>query len=96
MGMRQDEDRFLAEDVTTPVNIEPGSDYATPSDWTWRSVSSSQPNAAQFHISHSESTRDLIDYLRPSASSHSIKRFPSLYWTVSISTGQQNLEHRCH
>ena len=66
--MTQDEDRPLAEDITTPVKIEPGSDYATPSNWTWRTISSSQPNAAVFHISHSESTRVLIDYIRPSDS----------------------------
>ncbi len=66
--MPQDEDRPLAEDITTPVEIEPGADYATPADWNWRNISSSQPNAAVFHISHSESTRVLIDYLRPSDS----------------------------
>ena len=66
--MTQAEDRSLAEDITAPVKIEPGSDYATPPDWTWSNVSSSQPNAAVFHISHSESTRVLIDYLRPSDS----------------------------
>ena len=66
--MPQGEDRTLAEDITTPVEIEPGMDYATPVDWDWRNVSSSQPNAAVFHISHSESTRVLIDYLRPSDS----------------------------
>jgi len=64
--MSQDEDRTLAEDITTPVETEPGADYATPADWNWRSISSSQPNAAVFHISHSESTRVLIDYLKPS------------------------------
>ena len=68
MGMMQDDDHTLAEDITTPVKIEPGSDYATPPDWNWRNISSSQPNAAVFHISHSESTRVLIDYLRPSDS----------------------------
>ena len=66
--MPQGEDRTLAEDITTPVEIEPGMDHATPVDWDWRNVSSSQPNAAVFHISHSESTRVLIDYLRPSDS----------------------------
>ena len=66
--MPQDEDRTLAEDITTPVEIEPGMNYATPVDWDWCNVSSSQPNAAVFHISHSESTRVLIDYLRPSDS----------------------------
>ena len=66
--MPQDEDRTLAEDITTPVEIEPGSDHATPQDWNWRSISSSQPNAAVFHISHSESTRVLIDKLGPADS----------------------------
>ena len=63
-----DEDRPLAEDITTPIKIEPGSDYATPENWNWKCISSSQPNAAVFHISHSESTRVLIDILRPSDS----------------------------
>jgi len=63
--MPQDEDRTLAEDITTPVEIRPGSDHTTPEDWNWRTVSSSQPNAAVFHISHSESTRVLIDRLGP-------------------------------
>ncbi len=67
MGMPQD-DRPLAEDITTPVEIQPGLDRATPEDWTWRNVSTSQPNAAVFHISHSESTRVLVDVLRPSDS----------------------------
>ena len=65
MGQPQD-DRPLAEDTTTPVNIEPGLDRATPEDWTWKYFSTSQPNAAVFHISHSESTRVLVDVLRPS------------------------------
>ncbi|PKB71702.1 MAG: hypothetical protein BZY87_04330 [SAR202 cluster bacterium Io17-Chloro-G6] len=67
MATPQD-DRPLAEDITTPVDIQPGLDRATPEDWTWRSVSTSQPNAAVFHISHSESTRVLVDMLRPSDS----------------------------
>jgi hypothetical protein len=66
--MPQDEDRTLAEDFTTPVDIQPGSDHATPKGWDWKYVSTSQPNAAVFHISHSESTRVLIDRLRPSDS----------------------------
>ena len=65
MGSPQD-DRPLAEDITTPVDIQPGLDRATPEDWTWRYISTSQPNAAVFHISHSESTRVLVDMLRPS------------------------------
>ena len=63
-----DGDRTLAEDITTPIKIEPGSDYATPEDWNWKNISSTQPNAAVFHISHSESTRVLIDILGPSDS----------------------------
>ncbi|SUZ58031.1 uncharacterized protein METZ01_LOCUS10885, partial [marine metagenome] len=50
------------------VEIEPGSDHAIPQDWNWRSISTSQPNAAVFHISHSESTRVLIDKLGPADS----------------------------
>jgi hypothetical protein len=66
--MPQDEDRTLAEDFTTPVKIQPGSDHATPDGWNWKYISTSQPNAAVFHISHSESTRVLIDFLGPSDS----------------------------
>ena len=58
-------DRPLAEDISLPVVVEPGVDYATPPDWNWRDVDSSQPNAAVFHISHSEITRVLVDTLRP-------------------------------
>ena len=67
MGQPQD-DRPLAEDITTPVDISPGLDYATPEDWTWKYISTSHPNAAIFHICHSESTRVLVDMLRPSDS----------------------------
>lgn len=66
--MPQDEDRTLAEDITTPVEIQPGLDRATPDDWSWKKVSASQPNSAIFHISHSESTRVLIDKVGPSDS----------------------------
>ena len=59
------EDRPLAEDLSLPVVVEPGVDYAQPPDWNWRDVDSSQPNAAVFHISHSEITRVLVDTLRP-------------------------------
>ena len=58
------EDRPLAEDISLPVVVEPGVDYAAPPDWNWRDVDSSQPNAAVFHISHSEITRVLVDTLR--------------------------------
>ena len=57
-------DRTLAEDISLPVSVEPGVDYATPSDWVWRDSDSSQPNAATFHISHSEVTRVLVGVLR--------------------------------
>ena len=62
---RAPEDRPLAEDLALPVVVEPGVDYASPPDWNWRDVDSSQPNAAVFHISHSEVTRVLVDSLRP-------------------------------
>ena len=67
MAQPQD-DRPLAEDTTTPIDIQPGIDHATPEGWTWKYLSTSQPNAAVFHISHSESTRVLVDTLRPSYS----------------------------
>ncbi len=67
MAQPQD-DRPLAEDTTTPIDIQPGIDHATPEGWTWKYLSTSQPNAAVFHISHSESTRVLVDTLRPSDS----------------------------
>lgn len=62
---RDVEDRPLAEDISLPVVVEPGVDYATPPDWNWRDVDASQPNSAVFHISHSEITRVLVDTLRP-------------------------------
>jgi len=65
MSQPQD-DRPLADDITTPVDIQPGLDRATPEDWTWNFISNSAPNAAVFHISHSESTRVLLDRLGPS------------------------------
>ena len=63
------ENRTLAEDLSLPVVVEPGVDYATPPDWNWRDIDSSQPNSAIFHISHSEITRVLVDTLRPQDSS---------------------------
>ena len=64
----QADEPTLAEDLSLPVPVEPGVDDAQPQDWTWRNVGSSQPNAAVFHISHSEATRVLVDVLRPSDS----------------------------
>ena len=62
------EDRPIAEDLSHPVEIQPGTDAATPADWEWRLVSTSQPNAATFHISHSEVTTVMVDKLQPSDS----------------------------
>lgn len=64
-GEESGADRPLAEDLSLPVVVEPGVDYATPPDWNWRDVDASQPNSAVFHISHSEITRVLVDTLRP-------------------------------
>ena len=62
------EDRPIADDLSCPVEIQPGTDAAPPEDWEWRLVSTSQPNAATFHISHSEVTKVMVDKLRPSDS----------------------------
>ena len=62
---RPDDGPPLAEDLSLPVAVEPGVDFAAPPGWNWRDVDSSQPNAAVFHISHSEITRVLVDTLRP-------------------------------
>ncbi len=62
------EDRTIAEDSACPVEIQPGKDEATPPDWTWRRIGSSLPNAATFHLSHSDVGQVIIDVLRPSDS----------------------------
>ena len=61
-------DRTIAEDLASPVDIQPGKDEATPPDWTWRRISSSLPNAATFNLSHSDVSRVIIDVLHASAS----------------------------
>jgi hypothetical protein len=61
-------DRFIAEDLACPVEIQPGKDQATPPDWSWRLVGTSAPNAATFHLSHSDVGPVMIDVLRPSDS----------------------------
>ena len=66
--MKEPQDRTLAEDLACPVEIDPGVDYATPDDWTWRSVGTSLPNAATFHMSHSDVSRVMVDVLGPSDS----------------------------
>ena len=63
--MSQQEDRTLAEDLACPVDIQPGADDATPKGWDWRLVSTSQPNSATFHMSHSDVGRVLVDTLQP-------------------------------
>ena len=67
-GDQNPEDRPIAEDISCPVEIEPGTDAATPADWDWRLVSTSQPNAATFHVSHSEVTKVFVDKLQRSDS----------------------------
>ena len=64
----ESEDRPLAEDLASPVLIEPGVDEATPEDWNWRLVGSSLPNKANFHLTHSDVSRVMVDVLRPSDS----------------------------
>ena len=66
--MPPEDDRHLAEDLACPVEIQPGVDEATPTDWDWRIIGTSQPNAATFHISHSDVGRVLVDALKPSDS----------------------------
>ena len=66
--MAQPEDRPLVDDVTLPVEVQPGVDHATPADWTWSLTGTSQPNAATFHVSHSDVSRVTVAALRPSDS----------------------------
>ena len=50
--------RPLAEDLSLPVDVEPNASYALPGGvWNWSLTSASQPNAATFHINHSDVTR---------------------------------------
>ena len=48
---------ILAEDLSLPVDVEPNAGYAQPGAWQWSRTSASQPNAATFHINHSDVTR---------------------------------------
>ena len=61
----QDGDRPLAEHDSIPVQIESEMDQGTPADWDWRIIGASQPNAAVFHINHSDVTQVKVDALRP-------------------------------
>ena len=66
--MREPQDRILAEDLACPVEAEPGVDYATPENWSWRRVGTSLPNAATFHLTHSDVNRVIVDVLTTSDS----------------------------
>ena len=57
------DDRVLADDMALPVNVIPNSNAALPDGWDWHTTSTSQPNAATFHISHSDVTRVFSDVL---------------------------------
>ena len=56
---------MLAQDVALPVNVIPNTNWALPEAWGWHTTSTSQPNAATFHISHSDVTRVFADVLTP-------------------------------
>ena len=64
----REEGDLISEDTSSPVEIQPGVDVSTPGDWEWRRISTSQPNSATFHISHSDVTRVMVDRLGPSDS----------------------------
>ena len=49
--------RLLAADTALPVSVIPNANAAQPAGWDWRRTATSQPNAATFHISHSDVTR---------------------------------------
>ena len=66
--MSEQEDRPLAEDLASPVAVEPGVDHATPGDWSWRRISTSQPDSATFHVSHSDVNQVIVDVLHTSDS----------------------------
>ena len=57
-------DRTVAEDFACPVDVQPGADKATPADWSWRRIDTSQPNKATFHVSHSDVSQVTVDVLR--------------------------------
>ena len=62
-GLSREDDRPLAEDMALPVNVVPNANWAQPEGWDWHTTSTSQPNAATFHISHSDVTRVFADVL---------------------------------
>jgi hypothetical protein len=66
--MEEPEGRPLAEDFSIPVTVQGGVDHATPPDWSWRRIGTSQPNKAIFHLTHSDVGQVIVDVLRPSDS----------------------------
>ena len=62
--MSSEKDRVIAEDLALPVVVEPGMDSASPEELDWRLVATSQPNAATFHINHTDVTQVRVDVLR--------------------------------
>ena len=55
--------RPLAEDISLPVSVMPNHNTALPEEWGWSRTSTSQPNAATFHINHSDVTRAFADVI---------------------------------
>jgi hypothetical protein len=56
--------RPLAEDLALPVIVEPNGHTSEMGEvWNWQFTSSSQPNAATFHINHSDVTRSFAETL---------------------------------
>ncbi len=49
--------------MSLPVEVIPNANGALPEGWGWQRTSTSQPNAATFHISHSDVTRVFTDVL---------------------------------
>ena len=66
--MMRSDDRVLAEDLACPVEVQPGFDQSTPADLDWRLVGASIPNAATYHLTHSDVNQIIVDVLRPSDS----------------------------
>ena len=62
---KPEDDRRLAQHDSIPVRIESEMDQATPADWDWRIIGASQPNAAVFHINHSDVTQVKVAALGP-------------------------------
>ena len=60
-----EDDRRLTQHDSIPVRIESEIDQATPTDWDWRIIGASQPNAAVFHINHSDVTQVKVSALGP-------------------------------